>query len=365
MATYKKYTNCCKPEDFERPPYGESFAYGILASILTLLGSIAASGGISLLTGVLTTLLLLATVALNFVDWWLNRRLICLGGIRCAVGMVLKIETPEKKTGIDRFDTDYCFLLLLPPHRIGSQQSVYTDTKLCDKLITNTEIVKALNLDFKGHTAEVTELIPNTNDPKLPGTAALMCECEGRGMDILKQYLTALVAMLAVGSVASWFCWVPIIGWIACAVALAIAVAAVVSILPSLLHAQDDVAGLSDMPELGGSLHQYAEDGNNADFVVVYGDWVYDGMHDGWNEIHPVHHCQKLSGLKWDGYWPDVFFRGRRGEEFFKEDKVKEWCKSIKNASSPSTQANQQKPENQWEIHPDIDGCMPNVTPIP
>ena len=34
----------------------------------------------------------------------------------------------------------------------------------------------------------------------------------------------------------------------------------------------------------------------NGDMVVVTGDWIYDSGHAGWNEIHAVHSCQRMSG---------------------------------------------------------------------
>jgi hypothetical protein len=30
------------------------------------------------------------------------------------------------------------------------------------------------------------------------------------------------------------------------------------------------------------------------DVLVVMGRWIYDSAHSGWNELHPVLHCQKI-----------------------------------------------------------------------
>ncbi|WP_152556581.1 hypothetical protein [Methylobacter tundripaludum] len=78
--------------------------------------------------------------------------------------------------------------------------------------------------------------------------------------------------------------------------------------------------------------------------MVVKGEWIYDSGHEGWNEIHPIRHCQKIG--KWYGHW-----------DLDTKIALKSWCEAIDTASSALTVENQQKPENQWEIHPMIDGC--------
>jgi len=76
------------------------------------------------------------------------------------------------------------------------------------------------------------------------------------------------------------------------------------------------------------------------------GTWVYDPLHEGWNEIHPVKAAAKMG--TWQGQWPpgfcgsDVILRMRNG---------------FQDANRPETLANQQRPEHQWTVHPLIDGC--------
>ena len=31
------------------------------------------------------------------------------------------------------------------------------------------------------------------------------------------------------------------------------------------------------------------------DVLVVMGTWIYDSAHAGWNELHPVLHCQRVA----------------------------------------------------------------------
>ena len=69
--------------------------------------------------------------------------------------------------------------------------------------------------------------------------------------------------------------------------------------------------------------------------------------HDGWNEIHPIKHCQRIG--TWSGGW-NIDAKIARDH----------WCEAVGTVSSPLTRDNQQRPENQWTIHPVIDGCAPS-----
>lgn len=113
-----------------------------------------------------------------------------------------------------------------------------------------------------------------------------------------------------------------------------------------------------------------ADDGNPADAmegggtigakdrIILRGRWAYDGGHAGYNEVHATRVVQKIYNMPQD---PKQF-------ESFRQD----WCKrmgEIPRVESPglhpltpaeqATHDNQQKPENQWVIHPDVDGCAP------
>jgi len=346
--TYRQYTQCVQPENYTSKSVAgvESVAAGLLVAGLTsTIAYIIGTGGFGLIVGGIAGLLAIVTGLLVFAKWWLYGRLICLGGERCAIGMVVTVDLPQNRSGISAFDTDYCFTLLFPPHHIGDDQATIESDGILGDLIKNQDSIKSLGLSSSGMTAQQWE-----NDPP---TAVLECECEGAGMYILYQWLKALLGILTVASVASWFCAVPLIGWIACAIAAALGLAALVGILAGIAHALSDAASLSDVnPELGGTLHKNGWDRLGADLLVVKGEWVYDSLHSGWNEIHPVRYCQKIGS--WDGVWEFKPSPGQTG-----------WCEAVASASSASTRANQQKPENQWEIHPYIDGCTPNEPPIP
>jgi hypothetical protein len=40
---------------------------------------------------------------------------------------------------------------------------------------------------------------------------------------------------------------------------------------------------------------------------------------------------------------------------------VKRWQNAVGDATSPATLASQKLPQNQWQIHPILDGCQPVV----
>jgi hypothetical protein len=99
-----------------------------------------------------------------------------------------------------------------------------------------------------------------------------------------------------------------------------------------------------------GELHRNDENHQGADTLVIRGHWVYDSGHrfdhtppDGYNELHPITFCTKTS--------PEcggVIFLAR-------------WKGAIDNAQSPVTLENQKLPQNQWQVHPLLDGCQPVV----
>jgi hypothetical protein len=60
---------------------------------------------------------------LAYCHWWVDDRLICLGGNKLAIGMLISVESPEEKSGFDALDTDYSINLLLPTNVPGAEQA--------------------------------------------------------------------------------------------------------------------------------------------------------------------------------------------------------------------------------------------------
>lgn len=102
---------------------------------------------------------------------------------------------------------------------------------------------------------------------------------------------------------------------------------------------------------------------NSKDKVIVRGRWAYDGGHNGWSEIHATRIVQKVDYIPSD---PKEF-----------DDFREHWCELLSEVPhpdpagvdpadrpplTPSQQTiydNQQRPENQWTLHPEVDGCEP------
>lgn len=343
---YRQYTECVASGSFNSSPIIYSVALGLFTSLTALVGVLLATGGLGVVAGLGIAGIAIVTTLLSFVHWWLYGRLICLGGERCAIGMVISVEPPQEKSGFDRMDSDYSFNLLLPDRLPGATADDVIANAVDGNLIAEQAATSGISLSFVGYKSRTCDADTCGAD-KCPETAALHCEFEGAGMYIFYHWLIAALGLFIGGTVLGALCLIPIIGWIACligAIVLAIALAAV---LAGLAHAASDAASPADVdPALGGELHQNGCDGTGADLLVVKGEWVYDSLHDGWNEIHPVRHCQRIG--TWNGTWP-----------FPAQAERDKWCSAIGEAGSPLTIDNQKGPENQWTIHPTVDGCQP------
>ena len=134
---------------------------------------------------------------------------------------------------------------------------------------------------------------------------------------------------------------IPIIGWIACLIAGLVA-AAILAIAAAV--ALGERGSPTDVNSELDELHSYR------DVLVVKGTWVYDSAHTGWNEIHPIKQCQRIdnSGGGLTGWPSDI------------EARAKRWCAALDDAQTNATTTAQALPENQWVIHPVIDGCRPD-----
>jgi hypothetical protein len=109
------------------------------------------------------------------------------------------------------------------------------------------------------------------------------------------------------------------------------------------------------------------------DVLVVMGTWVYDSAHAGWNELHPVLHCQRVAQVKaaelaTGNPWVNLpEFSAANVETTLNQQTALRtgWCPLIKLATLPLTLNNQKLPQNGWTIHPDVDGCTPPPAPPP
>ena len=316
----KQYTKCCKPADYS--------GWGGGVALATIIGL-----AIALVTGAWVVLAPTAMADLViFCEWWLYTRLVCLDGEKCAIGMLLTVEPADKKSGFEAFDTDFSINLVLAPHTIYTDVTTIENDGISGHLIKEQYTTKNIGLGWVGYTSKQWANYPDT--PVLHG------EFEGGGIYDLLQAAKVVLALTAVGAVV---CSIPVFGWIACAIIFAIA--AIVAIVGAIV-ALNDKGSPSDVNAELTELHTNDVTGSGADILVISGTWVYDSLHDGWNEIHPILHAQRIG--RWTGNWG-----------FDAKIATDHWCRAIGEARSPLTVAEQEKPENQWTIHPEIDGCLP------
>jgi hypothetical protein len=330
---YHQYTQCVSDADHR----GQLAYLGVggLLGVAIVVGLLLVGGALLPGAGVAALLLIIA-----YCKWWLYDRLICLGGERCAFGMVLTVEPPENKSGLDAFDTDYSINLVLSPHVVGDDQAKVESDGIQGELIKNQLPLgnRPLHADLsrEGFTGEKTRQYGND-----PYTAVLHCEFEGGGV---KTLYDAAQAALAFAAAATVVCSIPIFGWVACAILGGIA--AVITIA-GIIAALNDRGNPSDVnPDLGTELHVNDATRRGADLLVVKGEWVYDSAHEGWNELHPIRRCQRIG--QWNGFWSWDTKLARDS-----------WCAALDDADKDSTHDNQANPENQWTVHPVIDGCQP------
>lgn len=325
---YRQYTKCISVGDYQAQWL--SMGPGILAAAAVAITVLMVGG--ALVPG-MATAALLAVIA--YCEWWLYKRLICLNKEVCAMGWVITVETPAEKSGLDKFDTDYSVNLCLAPFNLGAKQADIEKEPVQGWIIKETDDIKNSvhpTLGFAGLTAKQYS---NYAD-----TASCHAEFEGGGVWDLYQ---AAKAALPFAAAAAVVCSIPVFGWIACAILGGIA--AVITVA-GIVEALNDWGSPSDVdPALGNEIHTNDPTGRGADILFVKGEWVYDSAHEGWNEIHPIRHAQRVG--TWDGSWS------------MSADAVTAMCDAVGRANDPGTVANQQQPENQWQIHPLVDGCNP------
>ena len=194
------------------------------------------------------------------------------------------------------------------------------------------------------------------------------CEIEGRGMEDLRTLLWALFGTFTTAAVLSFF---PPIGT---AISIFLLLLALLALLFGGPAIQNDDAGPPNppgSPQGGDGWGGYAyvdapTTGSLVDLVYVCGRWVFDSLHQpvGSNELHPVHYIVKVGSVPMGG-----LTTGDWGIDLESMKTKLDQQYSIINM--PSTVNIQSKPENQWSLHPLIDGCQgqasyaPPATPPP
>ena len=183
--------------------------------------------------------------------------------------------------------------------------------------------------------------------PSGPGTFEV--EFEGSGVwDLYQALLTALPA----ASFAAAVCWIPVVGWIICLIASLVALA-IIGI--GALIAQNDTPTVTVS---GGTIHP------GQDVLFVRGRWVLDSAHTGWNELHPVIAAQKIGTVDHAHVGTGNPWLGTDFADPVKlKTKLDAMCDLMAEATTTLTANNQAQPQNQWSLHPLVDGCTPATPP--
>jgi len=422
---YKHYTKCYDHDPLN-PPLSESELYstpieGLLfgAVIGGIAGAAAGSIGgpagfaIGLFVGIFVGTASGMMAALDIISRkWLNHRLICLSGRRCAVGAV---AIPEAIGTLGDFDNDEFFDIALMPYPPG-QGFAYTDPESTHWQSNMAGKIADPNLQLLLDANPLNDpyLAPLQGDLVRPNATILEdlyydrsktwlhCEAEGdfwvriQSLIPVSGLLSGVAAVVTTGAFLGGFalgCEIGgIFGPLGCLILgliLALLFAAA-----SLFAAEEVIGGVieGEFETDPGDI----EDANVGDSplgplqagdrLAVIGIHVFDGLHKGWNEIHPLMAVVRVPGdapsyVEWDPTFPDdgevppplddftgdaakqltaVDMRLGLGSATFlaRATAIRDrWCQFVSEAFDDAVGETQQGLTNAWTIHPAVDGC--------
>jgi len=390
---YRKFTQCYnylatgeKPfhiDDLISIVTGAAGPGGVAALILFASGAFAI-GAIALAIGFVSAI---ATVA----DLWLFHRLVCLTGIKCAVGIV---NDRPHHGGLGNFDNDEFFNVVLLPHRAD------------DKNLppgTAGQQAHPKNYIHRDNLMGQEFLIPVPQSGDLPydfskeESSTLHCEAEGEFWVKMKEWAWLMGLVIGAASAAGAAAGIAVaaamcaLGPILCLLGLLIGL-----LIWLLSTAAGGAIAAGIMAIIFEASKGDVEDANVGDAalgpitagdkVIVYGEHVYDGFHEGWNEFHPLMTVCKLNEhessqyLQWDPNFPvggalptdtddmpaeiknlaeDDMRAGLDSDKFAARAAWlrKKFCRMMSEAHDPATRNEQERPKNRWTIHPYVDGC--------
>jgi hypothetical protein len=341
---FRQYTSCEQPGDYVDFSFN---AIGIRNILILVLSGGFGAWLIAVFVG--GPLALMAAVALfvtvvAYLVWWLHHRLICLGGDRCLVGVVRSLgpANPLEKAG----DNDFSMNILLAPGPTALRQDFGANpappiaeyqTQVQGVLVSPQPQILAIGRTYvsdAGHEKYIT---------------ALHCEFEGSGVRNLLIWASAVLAFLAAALAIQLLA--PGFGWLA----------SLLILIAIFLGGSGALIGLGAGPGAAGSGDPTDIDPELAtlkkwDIVVLKGSWVYDSLHHGWNEIHPIKACCKIGETFENGPWPPELATGPLVETL-----VKKWCGLIDDCDKAEEEGSRDEPEHDWVVHPLVDGCRPDV----
>jgi hypothetical protein len=341
---FEHFTRCIEPVNFVPRSY----------AVIAGQAGIVASLGLPLAIGHPICLIIVGEIfglafIIAYCRNWLYGRLICLGGDKAVIGAVISVSPPPGVFTFD-WDNDYSINLLLANTEFGVTQDVAQESVPFGELIKHQDVITnpPVSRDTLGHFG--TD-IHGTGKK----TFGLHAEFEGAGNFNLMQVAEGMLGV-AVGA------------YLLCLIApfpidLILALFVLLGSLLGITVSKFVRPGSpSDVNPHLPTIHVNDEDNNGhgkgADVLFVQGTWVFDPLHQGWNEFHPIKACTKIGC--WKGDWTD----SRCGDGPSPPPTpvlLLRLQQAFQVAQSGETLANQKRPEHQWHFHPVVDGCAPDI----
>lgn len=348
----------------------------------------------------------LATLGKDACAYLLGRKLICLGGVKCAIGTIIHIEPVGYQKPFPKdIDNDFCVNVLLFPHEV---EEFGPSTGATDKLsnwneVTGDGVQGALVLPPSGmpdpnapaseptpYTATYLFGVPDGPKPYEPNEdeteraleeakqdasgikrieiPVLHCEFEGSRIfavcSAIEPFLDIATGGPGGGGCRAAIGWIPFVGDLICTIVETLITIALAPLIAAAAAAAWESSAIFDELANTGPISRSVSLGEP---VIVTGTWTWDGGHSGWNELHPTLTLQKI-------VLPESATAGFPTADA--KAFVDRWCGLVSQApprtgeaqqpltpAQQDTQDRQQQPENGWRFHPAIDGCAPNQPP--
>ena len=329
---YKQYTSCVEPNNF-MPATVTGYTY-----LLTVLGLIVAAFAASFTVYTVPILIGLLIALIIFLIWWLYGRLICLKHDQCVIGIVHSHNHPPDYTKAG--DDDYTVNIFLAG---GPLDTTEPKENFWAGPLGNFVKEQQAILQIGQHYAQ--------DGDDLLHMQLLHCEFEGSGIRDLLAWASAALALLVaaltllltagpIGLILYWILWI--------LAALGGLGAFITYIDP--IHVGDP----NDIDPTIGEL-------NPGDLIFIKGDWIYDSLHVGWNEIHPVKDCRVIlrkADVDLSNGWPADIGMGLGLDSPGRIDEaVNFYCNSATEVILALEGGSREDPAQNWVIHPAIDGC--------
>jgi hypothetical protein len=341
---FEQFTQCIEPAKFVPRSY----------AVMAGQAAIIAGLGLPLAIGHPVCLIIVGEIfglafIIAYCRNWLYGRLICLGGDKAVIGAVISVSPPPGVFTFD-WDNDYSINLLLANTEFGVSQEDAQKSDPFGQLIKAQDVITnpPVSLKTVGHFA---------TDMHGTGlkTFGLHAEFEGAGNFNLMQVAEGMLGCTVVAYLLCLIAPFPI----DLILALFMLFSSLVGIIVSKFVRPGSPSDVN--PHLP-TIHVNDEDnkghGKGADVLFVQGTWVFDPLHEGWNELHPIKTCTKIGC--WKGDWADI--RCGDGPSLPAPPiLLLRLQQAFQVAQSAETIANQKRPEHRWHFHPDLDGCAPDI----